>query len=255
MNYFDPKNTADRYAKGRPKFHSVTISRVKEELKLNDKLEQGLDVACGTGLSSNALLGIAKIVYGTDSSEEMLNNAISKDLINYSISTAENQPFLDNEFDIITVCSGIHWFDINKFLAEANRLLKDNSHLVIYDNFFISEMEGNESFNNWFPNVYLKKFPSPKRNNNYNWSNDNLKKSNFELIKEDHFKNVIEFTKDELILYFTTQSNISNAIARGENYLEIEDWLEKELSQFYFDNKSKQKINFGNWIKYLKRLN
>lgn len=255
MNYFNPKNTAERYARGRPNFHSITISRVKDQLNFVDKIGKALDVACGTGLSSSALLDIAKVVYGTDSSEEMLNNAISKELINYSISYAENQPFLNNEFDIITVCSGIHWFDIDKFLIEANRILKNRAHLVIYDNFFISEMKGKVSFDKWFPNVYLKKFPSPKRNNNYNWNNEYLKRSNFELMKEDRFKNEVEFTKEELILYFTTQSNISNAIKRGANYLDIENWLDKELSQFYNDNKVKQTISFGNWIKYLKKLN
>ena len=77
----------------------------------------------------------------------------------------------------------------------------------------------------------------------------------FELIKEDQFENEIEFTKEELILYFTTQSNISDAINRGNNYSDIEHWLNKELSQFYTENTTKQTINFGNWIKYLKRLN
>lgn len=254
MNYFEPKDAAERYAKGRPNFHALTIEKISAELNINGKIDKALDIACGTGLSTNALLKIATKVFGTDSSIEMLNNAISKDKIHYSISTAEKQPFSDNEFDLITVCSGIHWFDIDGFLIEAKRLLQNESYLILYDNFFISEMVENDSFTDWFPHVYLTKFPSPKRNNAYDWSKSNLEKYGFQLMKEDNFNNEILFTKEELILYFTTQSNITDAINRGENYHDIENWLNDELSQFYENKEIKRTITFGNWIKYLKRI-
>lgn len=259
MNYFEPENAAERYAKGRPDFHENTIEKIKQDLHIENKLEKALDIACGTGLSTNALLLIANKVFGTDSSEEMLKYAVSKnnndnrDNISYSVSAAENQPFPDNEFDIITVCSAIHWFNIDDFLVEANRLLKDGCYLILYDNFFISEMKGNEIFKNWFPDVYLNRFPSPSRNNNYDWTNDNLKKSNFILENEVSFKNEVSFTKEELILYFTTQSNITAAVEKGSNYKEIENWLNIELSNFFKDNNVIKTIYFGNRIKYLKR--
>jgi len=255
MNYFDPKNAAERYSKGRPYFHSNTISHIQKHLHLDNKLDKALDVACGTGLSTKALLDIAVNVYGTDTSEEMLKWALSQDKINYSIAPAENQPFSNNEFNLITVCSGVHWFNIDKFLAEANRLLTNNGWLVLYDNFFISEMQGVESFSKWYPEVYLKKFPAPKRNNSYNWSNDNLSSKNFTLDKEEEFKNSISYTKDELVLYFTTQSNITAVTDSGEmTYNEVEEWLNNELTQFYSAD-NKRTINFGNWVKYLRRNN
>ncbi|MEZ4824503.1 MAG: hypothetical protein R2942_19790 [Ignavibacteria bacterium] len=115
-------------------------------------------------------------------------------------------------------------------------------------------MKGNEIFKNWFPNVYLNRFPSPSRNNNYDWNNENLKKSNFILENEVSFKNEVSFSKEELILYFTTQSNITAAVEKGSNYKEIEDWLNTELSHFFVDNNVRKTIYFGNWIKYLKRF-
>lgn len=255
MNYFEPKNAAERYSKGRPYFHINTISHIKKYLQINYKLNKALDVACGTGLSTKALLDIATNVFGTDTSEEMLKWAISQDEINYSIATAENQPFSNSEFDLITVCSGVHWFNIDKFLVEANRLLTNDGWLVLYDNFFISEMQGVVSFSKWYPEVYLKKFPAPKRNNSYDWSNENLSFKNFTLDKEEEFKNPISYTKDELVLYFTTQSNITAITNSGEmTYNEVEEWLNKELTQFYSTD-DKRTINFGNWVKYLRRNN
>ncbi|MBL7709803.1 MAG: methyltransferase domain-containing protein, partial [Chitinophagaceae bacterium] len=71
MNYFDPKTAAERYSKGRPDFHHNTIRHIKEYLQLDKKLDAALDIACGTGLSTKALLEIATTVYGTDISQEM----------------------------------------------------------------------------------------------------------------------------------------------------------------------------------------
>jgi ubiquinone/menaquinone biosynthesis C-methylase UbiE len=256
MNFFNLKTASERYSKGRPDFHSNTIKHIKAYLHLDKKLNNALDVACGTGLSTKALLEIATNVYGTDISQEMLNFASSSDKIHYSIASAEQQPFTDNYFDLITVSSGVHWFDIDKFLAEANRLLKSKSWLVIYENHFISEMVGNDNFTTWFPNVYLKKFPSPPRNNAYCWTNENLIPKNFIFVTEEKFKNSITLNKKQLALYFTTQSNIIAAVEKNETtYGQVENWLDQELASFFDNEDTTQTINYGNWIKYIQRVN
>ncbi len=255
MNYFDPISAATRYAKGRPDFHSNTIGRIQDYLFHGKRVGRALDIACGTGLSTKALLDIADEVYGTDISESMLALAHAPDKIRYSMAAAEQQPFDDHFFELITVSSGVHWFDIDRFLAESCRLLKSRGWLTIYENHFIAEMEGQENFTNWFPDVYLKQFPSPPRNNSYDWSDDNLRQMGLQLIHEDRFKNQVEMCKEELILYFTTQSNIIAAVEDGRvTYEEAEAWLRDELS-FFFDKESdRRQINFGNWIRYIQRL-
>jgi len=256
MNYFHPKTAAERYSKGRPDFHSNTIARIKNYLHLDTKLHDALDIACGTGLSTKALLEIATNVYGTDTSQEMLNFAPQPDKIHYSIAAAEQQPFTDHSFDLITVSSGVHWFDIDKFLMEANRLLKSKSWLVLYENHFIAEMIGHDNFTNWFPDVYLKRFPAPPRNNTYSWTNENLAPKNLRFVKEEVFKNAVTLTKKQLILYFTTQSNIIAAVEESQTtYEQVEDWLDQELSPFFANDITTQTINYGNWIKYIQRAN
>jgi ubiquinone/menaquinone biosynthesis C-methylase UbiE len=254
MNYFESQSTAARYAKGRPYFHNNTMEYVKVFLQLNKKLEQALDIACGTGLSTQALLDIAERVYGTDASEEMLRFARNPEKINYSLASAEQQPFPDQVFDLITVCSGVHWFNIDAFLAEAYRILKSDGWLILYDNFFLSEMKDVVEFQSWFPEIYLAKFPSPARNNDYNWSPEHLKLKNFILQKEEVFKNEISFIKEELILYFTTQSNISSAVeSQVYSYAEIESWLNIELNRFFTEPGEKKTLYYGNKIQYLQK--
>jgi ubiquinone/menaquinone biosynthesis C-methylase UbiE len=254
MNYFNPKTAAERYSKGRPHFHSNTIKHIRDYLHLDKKLNKALDIACGTGLSTRALLEIAIDVYGTDTSREMLNFALQTDKIHYSIAPAEWQPFADNIFDLITVSSGVHWFDIDKFLAEANRLLKSKSWLVLYENHFIAEMVGNDNFTNWFTDVYLKKFPSPPRNNAYPWTTETLAPKNFNFVNEEKFKNAIEFNKKQLTLYFTTQSNIIAAVEKKQTtYEQVETWLDLELASFFDNENTARTINYGNWIKFIQR--
>lgn len=255
MNFFSHNTAAERYAKGRPDFHSNTIQHIKVFLKLEKKLNKVLDIACGTGLSTQALLEIATHVYGTDSSKSMLDFALQKEKINFQLAKAEEQPFADSTFDLITVCSGVHWFDIDKFLLEANRLLKSKSWLILYDNFFLGEMKDNENFKNWYGEIYLKKFPAPKRNNTYEWTIENLNSKNFHSVKEENFNNPVVFNRSELILYFTTQSNIISKVEKDEvTYQEAEAWLTSQLNTFFESKEQIKTIHFGNSIKYLQKM-
>ncbi|MEM7369756.1 MAG: methyltransferase domain-containing protein [Bacteroidota bacterium] len=255
MNYFDFSSVAERYAKGRPYFHPNTIDHIQQTLEIAGKLDKILDVACGTGLSSKALLAIGHQVIGTDISEEMLAYARQEIDIEFLQSPAETLPFTDGEFDLITVSSGVHWFDIDAFLTECHRLLKPYAFLVLYENYFLAEMEGDDTFQSWVRQSYLGRFPSPPRNRNYDWQDENLGRFGLRQMQEERFKNSISFTPDQLILYFTTQSNITAALQDGKtSYSEVEAWLEQELSVFFPTRESVRHISYGNWVKYIQKV-
>lgn len=252
MNYFAPKQAAERYAAGRPDFHTISISKIHSRLQPEKKLEKALDIACGTGLSSKALLAIAEEVFGTDTSQAMLDQAAEKKRIHYILAKAEEQPFENETFDLITVCSAVHWFNIDSFLKEANRLLKSGAPLVLYDNFFSGSMSGNDAFVNWYTGVYQEKFPPPARNDQYDWSEKNLLSKNFDIENEVHFTNAVLFTLNELVLYLTTQSNVTAQISSGKiTYAETEEWLRKNLHPFFTHEERVEEFLFGNWIRFL----
>lgn len=252
MNHFDTKDAALRYQKGRPYFHPLTIEKIRGRLSIHNKVDNALDVACGTGLSTRAMLSIAENVYGTDLSGEMIANAYPDDRIQYRLANATLQPFEDDFFDILTVSSGLHWFELDAFLKEASRIMKPGAWLVVYDNFFLSEMAEVLEFNNWFTEVYCKGFPPPKRKPEQNLLNENLADYKLSFEGEESFKNEVFFSLDELILYLTTQSNISAAVATGKTYEEIESWLQASLKPFF--KEEKRTLCFGNWIKYIQKI-
>jgi ubiquinone/menaquinone biosynthesis C-methylase UbiE len=254
MNYFAPRTAAQRYAKGRPDVHSYAINQLRDFLHLDDKLERVLDIGCGTGLSTRALLAVGKIVYGTDISREMLELAPDKDLIRYSLAPAERQPFADQYFDLITVSSGVHWFDIERFLAEASRLLKSRSYLVLYENYFDSSLQGDDDLKEWAADAHYKRFPTPPRNK-YEWSDEHTRPIGLHYVIEWRSTYSIPMTKQQFACYLTTQSNVIAQVEAGKtSYDEVDAWLDRELDPFFTLGPLPRYIRFGNWIKFLQKI-
>ena len=64
------------------------------------------------------------------------------------------------------------------------------------------------------------------------------------------------FNKKQLVLYFTTQSNIIAAVEKNQTtYEQVENWLNQELSSFFDNDDTTQIIYYGNWIKFIQSAN
>lgn len=96
-----------------------------------------LDIACGTGKSTEPLVETGLKVFGADHDplmiEEAKKQAASKSLnIEYSVADAERLPFPDSHFDAVTVGTAFHFFVNEKAIAEIKRVLKPNGMLFVY---------------------------------------------------------------------------------------------------------------------------
>ena len=81
-----------------------------------------------------------------------------------------------------------------------------------------------------------------------------LNPKNFNFIAEEKFKNPVALNKNQLALYFTTQSNIIAAVEKNQTtYEQVENWLDHELASFFENDDATQTINYGNWIKYIQK--
>jgi ubiquinone/menaquinone biosynthesis C-methylase UbiE len=253
MNYFSPAGAAERYSRGRPDVHAHSIARIKEFLHLDRPLPRVLDVACGTGLSTKALLTIAEVVYATDISVEMLRYAPHNDRIHYTLTPAEELPFDADFFPLLTVSSGVHWFDIEKFIIEARRVLVTGGWLVLYENYFDAVFQTDPGFAAWWSEFYKSTFPSPPRNTRYPWTNENLGPKGLHFVTELKGDYSLSMTKQQLALYFTTQSNVIARVEAGQySFEEVEDLLLWELTPF-FPADEPQRVGFGNWVKVIQK--
>jgi len=255
MNHFSSSEMASRYAKGRPFYHRLILDHLVKHLALKGKLNRALDVACGTGLSTRILPEIAQEVYASDTSEMMLKYAKEKKNATYFLSPAEEQPFPDQHFELVTVSSGVHWFDIDRFLQEVHRLLSKDGYLILYDNFFLGKMKEEAAFQKWAKEKYFTLFPTPPRNRSYDWSDEHLASKGFRLELEENMDNEYPFSHAELCVYLSTLSNINAAVSSGNfSFEDIDQWLNKELKLFYLTDHEKKHIMYRANIKYIRKI-
>jgi ubiquinone/menaquinone biosynthesis C-methylase UbiE len=247
-NYFSPKSVAQRYAKGRPRFHSFVVHQIKEFLKISEPLPFVMDVGCGTGLSTIALKEIAHKIIALDISSEMLALAPKSNNLHYLLASAENIPISEPVFDLIIISQAVHWLDKDKFFAEAKKVLKHSGWIVVFDNYYTGQIVDNTKFNAWHLQKYLQTFPSvPKNPRSFQQETIN----GFSLIQENWHENKIELSSKELVNYLITQSNVIAAVENGTQTIEdVTKWLTDEISQF-FDGNAKKTFIFKAPIWYL----
>jgi SAM-dependent methyltransferase len=192
-----------------------------------------LDIACGSGQSTEAVLMLADEGISTDASRAMITQADSRPRISYALACAESQPFVDAAFDLVTVSNAFHWFDRAAFLEEAARLLVAGGWLILYDNYFYARMAGNPHFEAWFREEYLRRYPSPLRSRGP-LDSARVAAHGFELRTTMSYENDVAFTRQELVDYLMTQSNVIVAVEAGpEVALSVRAWLDSEIATLF----------------------
>nr|KAI8729047.1 putative S-adenosylmethionine-dependent methyltransferase CRG1 [Biomphalaria glabrata] len=96
--------------------------------------ELAVDVCCGTGQSTIPLTKLFRQVVGVDISEDQLQN-LPKDVPNLTsfVGLAEDLNMIESgTVDLVTIATGLHWVNIDKFLQEARRVLKPGGTFAAY---------------------------------------------------------------------------------------------------------------------------
>ena len=122
--------TGDHFSK-QASDYSLYRPHYPEELfkylaSLTPEHELAWDCATGNGQAAIALSTFYKNVEATDASEKQIEQATPHNNIRYQVSEASQTPFANNSFDLITVAQALHWFDMDKFYKEVNRVAKPN---------------------------------------------------------------------------------------------------------------------------------
>jgi SAM-dependent methyltransferase len=238
-NPFDSKSAAKRYAAGRVYFHDRAIGIFVDRLGLKGRLSLGVDVGCGTGLSTRALREIVEEAVGVDIAPEMIELAPRDDAhIRYAVAPAENLPIADRFADIMTLSCVFHWINQQAFLSEARRILLPGGMLVIINHGFAGKIVDCDNFEPWARNVYPKRYPPPPRNNSSLDSAGSLE--GFDHVFTEQFQHNVDLSAELLINYLLTQSNIIAAVERGrENIDQVRSWLANEIGSMFGNTMSR----------------
>ncbi|MBQ3355682.1 MAG: methyltransferase domain-containing protein [Oscillospiraceae bacterium] len=130
---FDFGRTAADYAKYRDiyprEFYQKIINR-----NLCVKGQTVLDIGTGTGVLPRNLCSYGANWTGIDLSEAQIDTAkeLSQGLnISYFAASAENPPFADGSFDVITACQCFWYFDHKNTAQVFRRLLRNHGSLLL----------------------------------------------------------------------------------------------------------------------------
>ena len=232
-NFFAHQSAAKRYAAGRPYFHPLAIEKIHAACGLTTRLGRALDVACGTGQSTLALLDIAQEIVGADAAADMLEQAPLHPRIRYVHASAEELPGDLGEFDLLTVALGFHWLKRDPFMRHAARLTRPGGWLAIYNDGFSGKMHGQPAYEQWNREHYVRRFPTPPRNYSP-MTTDEAAGYGFVEQPAIQFGHDVTFTPRELVSYLLTQTNTIAAIERlGGSVTEIADWLLAGVSPLF----------------------
>jgi len=120
---------ADLYARARPTYPDALFAFIAGE---SPARERAWDCATGNG---QAALGLARHfahVEATDASAEQVGNAIAAPGVRYSVQPAEKTDFPGASFDAVCVAQALHWFDLERFYAEAKRVMKPGAVIAAW---------------------------------------------------------------------------------------------------------------------------
>ena len=131
---------AEKYATSQVHAKGASLGRLVE-LAQPQPDWQALDIAAAAGHTALTFAPHVKHVTATDITPEMLpvaaRQAAERGISNISLETAdaENLPYPDNQFDLVTCRIAAHHFpNVARFLAESARVLRPGGLLAVVDN-------------------------------------------------------------------------------------------------------------------------
>lgn len=122
-------NVAKTYANYRPQYPAELYTWLAN---ISPSTESVWDCACGTGQASLGLAEHFQQVIATDASAQQIAVAEPHPKIEWRVASAEASRLADHSVDLITVAQALHWFDLEQFYAEAQRVLKPQGILAVW---------------------------------------------------------------------------------------------------------------------------
>lgn len=233
VNYFDSPHAATRYAAFRPRGQARALAMMASVIDEALPVSRALDVGCGTGNSTVALLPYAKAIVGLDPSAAMLVEAPRHPNIEYRRGYAEALPFRGADFDLVTASSAYHWFDHERFLGEVSRVLRPGGWLVLYKAGSTGTITHSPAFAQWRREVFHVRYPKVARNSEP-LTPERAADHGFVECAHEVSSFSLRHPLDRYVDNLLSHSSVLRAIDyRQEPVTAVRAWLQAELAPFF----------------------
>jgi SAM-dependent methyltransferase len=120
---------APAYASSRPRYPEALFDYLAS---LPRRTAMAWDCAAGTGQASIPLASRFSQVIASDISVAMLSQASPHPRVEYRAAPAEASGLADGTVDLVAVAQALHWLDLDRFYAEAERVLANGGVLAAW---------------------------------------------------------------------------------------------------------------------------
>lgn len=191
------------YSKYRPQYPAALYEYL---LRHCPARELAWDCATGNGQAALDLARHFPRVIATDLSDTQIRNAAPDPRIEYRILRAEEPlPVADASVDLITVAQAIHWFDLDRFYAEAKRVLKPGGVIAAWGYGFHRPIQ--KDIDALFDELFYDTLgPYWKPNNRLLWNQYRELAFPFQELPNPGLRLEVEWSLDDLIGYIRTWS-------------------------------------------------
>ncbi len=248
---FEHDRVAAGYAAARPYLHPEILAVVRELIRPPAPFRRALDVGCGTGLSSAAVLELAREVVGIDASVPMLRHAGHVSGVRYVASEGEALPFRPGAFGLVVACGSIDWVDRSRFVPRAAELLERGGWLVPLDFGDAGRSPELPALAPWYDEVFQARYPRPASPDPLVTAGE-ATRHGFEPPVRRDFASVVSFTARQYAAFLMTESNVIAAVEYGSEAEErARSWLESELLPLF--GEGPRPVAFSGYVQALRR--
>ena len=214
-DYFSAE--APRYARHRPRYPAALFGFLADVVPARDAV---WDCATGNGQAAIGLAEYFAHVTATDASTSQLTHAVPHPRISYMEAPAEASGLPGASFDLVTVATAAHWLDLERFYAEARRVLKPNGVIAVWSYFASHVSPEVDSVVQRYADEVLAGYWTPHHGHVHD-EYRNLPFP-FEEIAAPAFTVEVVWTAEEALAYLRTWSPAQRYLAeRGEDPAEV----------------------------------
>lgn len=224
---------SESYARYRPRYPDELYQHI---LGFVEQKNRAWDCATGNGQAAVALADFFSEVKASDISEAQISRAEQRDNIEYLICAAEQTPFADNSFDLITIATVYHWLDWQKFFAEATRVGKPSCVVAAWAYHLLTSKESaiNEIILHFYRNITGPYWDPERKHVDSFYSTVQF---DFDPLPVKNFTINVVWTQEELKGYFSTWSAVQHFIRKNQH--SPLDLIEKDLELAWKNNEPK----------------
>ena len=120
---------AAQYAQARPDYPPALFDWIASIAPARDRC---WEAGCGSGQASRGLARVFARVHATDPSAAQIGNARGPANVDFAVEPGEACSLADASADAACVAQALHWFELPRFFAECERVLRPGGVLVAW---------------------------------------------------------------------------------------------------------------------------